>query len=74
MNQWKNTSSAVTWFEKSQTSSMMCFDVENFHPYISSNLSKKSIEFARQSIKIFDDDLSINIQAKKMFLFEGTIP
>ena len=53
---------------------MMCFDVENFHPSISSNLSKKSIEFARQSIKISDDDLSINIQAKKMFLFEGTIP
>ena len=49
---------------KSQTSSMMCFDVENFHPSISSNLSKKSIEFARQFIQISDDDLSINIQAK----------
>ena len=55
---------------KSQTSSMMCFDVENFHPSISSNLSKKSIEFARQFIQISDDDISIIMQARKYLLSE----
>ena len=42
-NQWKNTSSVITWFEKithKQTSSFLCFDVENLYPSISSNLFK----------------------------------
>ena len=74
INQWKNTSSVITWFEKikyKKTSSFICFDVENFYPSISSNLFKESIEFARQFIHISDDDLSIIMQARKTLLFEG---
>ena len=47
---WKNKSSAITWFEKithKQTSSFICFDMENVYPSHSSNLFKESIEFAR---------------------------
>ena len=76
-NQWKNTSSVITWFEKithKQTSSFLCFDVENLYPSISSNLFKKSIKFARQFIQISDNDLSIIVQARKTLLFEGTPP
>ena len=35
INQWKNVSSVITWFEKithKKTSSFICFDVENFYP------------------------------------------
>ena len=77
INQWKSTSSAITWFEKiahKQTSSFICFDVENFYPSISSNLFKESIEFTRQFIHISDNDLSIIMQARKTLLFEGTTP
>ena len=55
-----------------QTSSFICFDVENFYPSVSSNLFKESIEFAKQFIHISDDDLSITMQARKILLFEGT--
>ena len=68
ISQWKNTSSVITWFEKiahKQTSSFICFDVENFYPSISGNLFKESVEFARQFIQISDDDLSIIKQARK---------
>ena len=72
INQSKNTSSVITWFEKvthKQTSSFICFDVENFYPFFSCNLFK---EFARQFIHISDDDLSIVMQARKTLVFEGT--
>ena len=68
ISQWKNTSSVIIWFEKiahKQTSSFICFDVENFYPSISGNLFKESVEFARQFIQISDDDLSIIKQARK---------
>ena len=73
----KNTSSVIIWFEKithKQTSSFICFDVENLYPSISSNLFKESIEFARQFIHIPDDDLSIIMQARKTLIFESTTP
>ena len=75
INQWKNTSSVITWFEKithKQTSSFICFDVENVYPSISSNLFKETIKFPRQFIHISDDDLSIIMQARKTLVFEGT--
>ena len=71
INQWKNTSSVITWFEKiTHKLHHLCFDVENFYPSISSDLFKESIEFARQFIHISDDDLSI-MQARKTLLFVG---
>ena len=68
INQWKNTSPIITRFEKithKQTSSFICFDVENFYLFISSNLFKESIEFVRQFIQISDGDLLIIMQATK---------
>ena len=76
INKWKNKSSVIIWCDNitsKQTLSFICFDVENFYPSISSNLFKESIEFARQLIQISADDLSIIMQAKKIF-FEGSIP
>ena len=67
----------ITWFEKvtrKQISPFICFIVENFHPSISSNLFKESIEFATQFIQISVDDLSIIKQPRKTLLFEGTTP
>ena len=46
INQWKNTSSVIAWFDQithKQISSFICFDVENFYPSISSNLLKESV-------------------------------
>ena len=77
INQWKNTSSVITWFEKithKQTSSIICCGVVNFYPSFSSNSFKESIEFAKEFIKISDDNLSIILQARKTLLFKGTTP
>ena len=76
IDQWKTTSSVIKLLEKithEQISSLICFDADHFYPFISSNLFKESTEFARQFIQI-SDDLSIIIQARKTFLYEGTAP
>ena len=76
IDQWKTTSSVIKLLEKithEQISSLICFDTEHFYPFISSNLFKASIEFTRQFIQI-SDDVSIIIQARKTFLYEGTTP
>ena len=76
IDQWKTTSSVIKLLEKithEQISSLICFDTEHFYPFISSNLFNESIEFAGQFIQI-SDHLSIIIQARKTFLYEGTTP
>ena len=76
IEQWRTTSSVIKLLEKithEQISSLICFDTEHFYPFISSNLFNESIEFAGQFIQI-SDHLSIIIQARKTFLYEGTTP
>ena len=49
--------------------------MENFYPFISSNLFKESFEFSRQFIQISDDDLLIIMQARrKILLSQVTTP
>ena len=51
VNQWKNTSSVIEWFnsfENKERLSFMVFDIKSFYPSISENLFIKAIQFAKK--------------------------
>ena len=77
VNQWKDTSSIIEWFnnfENKQRLSFMVFDNENFYPSISENLFIKAIQFARQITEITEEDINLIMQTRKALLFNDGIP
>ena len=77
VNQWKNTSDAISWFKNinnKKQSSFVNFDVENFYPSISEKLLIDAINFAKSSSKIAEQDLSIIMQSRKIMLFQNSEP
>ena len=75
VNQWKNTSDAITWFKNisnKKQSSFINFDVENFYPPISEKLLIDALNFAKSSINITEQNLSIIMQSKKTLLFQNS--
>ena len=77
VNQWKNTSDAISWFKNinnKKQSSFVNFDVENFYPSISEKLLIDAINFAKSSANITEQDLSIIMQSRKTLLFQNSEP
>ena len=77
VNQWKNTSDAISWFKNinnKKQSSFVNFDVENFYPSISEKLLIDAINFAKSSANITEQNLSIIVQSKKTLLFQNSEP
>jgi hypothetical protein len=77
VNQWKNTSSVISWFTKIQNKlkcTFINFDEENFYPSISESLFTKSIDFAKTFTEINADDLNIIMSSRKTLLFYDTEP
>ena len=52
MNQWKNTSAILKWYN-------IQFDIESFYPSITGGLMNKAIEFAKTIVDIPDENLSV---------------
>ena len=74
VNQWKNTSEVIKWFENSTNknhSSFINFDVENFYPSISLKLFTDTINYAKNIIDINDQELAIIMQSRKTLLFQN---
>ena len=74
VNQWKNTSEVINWFNNIRNKnecSFVCFDIENFYPSISPELLDKSIQFAKEHTNISADDLYIILQSRKTLLFHN---
>ena len=74
VNQWKNTSDAISWFKNINTkkqSSIVNFDVENFFQSISEKLLIDPIDLAKSSANITEQDLSIIMQSRKTLLFQN---
>ena len=49
INQWKNTSAVIDWFntiENKEKHSFICFDIVEFYPSISESLLNKALDFA----------------------------
>ena len=75
MNQWKNTSAILKWYNEipSKTQcSFIQFDIESFYPSITRRLMDKDKEFAKNIADIPDEDLSIIMQSRKTLLFSKT--
>ena len=68
MKQWRNTGDVVNWFNniKDKTSqTMICFDICDFYPSISSSLLQISITFVSQYTSITEEEIHIITHTKK---------
>ena len=58
----------IGWFtniKNKESLSFIVFDIKIFYPSISKDLFKSAIQFAKESIDIFDFNLSLINQARK---------
>ena len=77
VNQWRNTSSVIEWFnniQDKQEYSFTIFDIQEFYPSISENLLDEAILFAKQHTNIQVKDLNIIKHARKSLLFDKDCP
>ena len=71
INQWKNTSSVIKWFnsiDDRDKHNFICFDIVEFYPSISQDLLIKALDFASIYDKITAEEGNIIIQAKNSLL------
>ena len=74
INQWKNTSSVLSWFnglENKEALSFICFDVCDFYPSINEKLLSKAIDFASKYRSISRHERDIILHAKRSLLFSN---
>ena len=74
LNQWKNTSAVLEWFnniENKSQYSFIAFDVVDFYPSISIDLLTAASDFASSYDNITDDERQIIIHAKQSCLFHS---
>ena len=74
LQQWKNTHSALSWFENikyKKNKSFLQFDIVEFYPSISEKLLKDALKFASKISPQLVDSITIEIilHARKAFLF-----
>ena len=76
VNQWKNTSDAISWFKNNNKkhSSFVNLDVENFYPSISEKRLIDAVNFGKSSAIITQQDLSIIMQSRETLLFQNSEP
>ena len=73
LNQWRNTSSVIDWFNSipdKKNCKFLKFDIIEFYPSITEELLMKSINFAKQFTTIDDETTQIILNARKSFLFD----
>ena len=77
INQWKNTTSVLKWFNSLQhkeSLSFICFDVCDFYPSITEKLLCKALDFANSYRPISQHERDIIIHAKRSLLFSKHVP
>ena len=71
LNQWKNSSSVIDWFNNIPDKHLHTFTVfyiESFYPSISEELLTKAIHFAKKHAKITAQDINIIMHCGKSIL------
>ena len=74
INQWKNTSSVLSWFNSvgnKETLSFICFDICEFYPSINEKLLSKALDFANKYRPISRPERDIILHAKRSLLFSN---
>jgi len=77
INQWKNTSSVQSWFNKLENNevlSFICFDVCDFYPSITEKLLSKALDFAGKYRPISSHEHDIILHAKSSILYSYAEP
>ena len=72
LQQWRNTTAVISWFSNfpnKEKCKFLSFDVIDFYPSISEKLLTDAIDFARQFIRINDDEVNIILHCRKSILF-----
>ena len=72
VNQWRNTSTVMKWFENLQNKEkcrFIKFDIADFYPSITEHLLERSIEFAKSFAAIEHKTLETVSLARKSLLF-----
>ena len=73
LNQWRSTSSVISWFSSisdKKNCKFMKFDIVDFYPSITEELFRKSFEYAKSLVEISDNELKIIKHARKSLLFD----
>ena len=74
LNQWKNTSDVIRWFEciPDKTNSIFVqFDISEFYPSITKCLLQAAIDFAKQHVSISEKDTEIIMHVRRALLFKN---
>ena len=74
LNQWKNTTEVLDWFNssvKTERTTFITFDVCEFYPSITEHLLNKALDFAQQFANITQQERDIITLAKKSLLFHN---
>ena len=72
VNQWRNTSTVIKWFENLQNKQkrrFIKFDIADFYPSITEHLLERSIEYAKSFATIEHKTLEAISLARKSLLF-----
>ena len=73
INQWKDTVSAIKWFNSLKYKQLMkfiMFDIKDFYPSLTQDLNK-ALNFASEYIYTSKCDIDVIHHARKSLLFDG---
>ena len=77
LNQWKNSTSVIEWFNNIPNKNQhrfVVFDIESFYPSISEDLFNEALSFAKTKVNITDQEMSIIRQSRNTLLFNKNQP
>ena len=77
LNQWKNSTSVIEWFNNTPNKNQhrfVVFDIESFYPSISEDLFNEALSFAKTKVNITDQEMSIITQSRNTLLFNKNQP
>ena len=76
VNQWKNTSNVINWFnniENKKDCSFIQFDIKEFYPSITEEILEKAISFAKSLMDIDDHKIRTIKHCRKSLLFHNNV-
>ena len=76
VNQWKNTSNVINWFnniENKKDCSFIQFEIKEFYPSITEETLEEAISFAKSLIDIDDHKIRTIKHCRKYLLFHNNV-
>ena len=77
VNEWKNTSSVITWFRNIKDKHLyefLIFDIKDFYPSIKESLFHEALQFAKMHVNITQRDIEVMFHSRKSLLYNNGIP